>query len=888
MSRFFLTFAFCVSVFSVYENAYSLSIAASSASVRQQSFTGSLAWNGEVGEYLYIPADGTYRVTVRAAGQLAGGIGPLMALRINQSSYQTVSVNTTTYADYTFDVALRDGVHLIGVAFTNDALISGQDRNLLLDTITVSPINGGGEPTLSTAADWNAWAPTRDADVLATTNALIEENRKSPAQVMVVDPNGNPVPGVTVTVNQGKGEFLFGANLFGYDAFSSSTLNDTYKQRFSDACNYATIPFYWAWMEPVAGFPMYALIDAMVWWAGTRNITMKGHAVLYGEADMIPAWAGTVPSESVQLQRVSSILSRYGSSIRIWDLVNEPLSAQVPMAFASASSLAKSLQPGNTLIANEYGQFYNGFDIFYANAYQTLREWVPAQRAAGVPIDVVGFEAHEPLDTAWPLEHVWNHLNLYAALGTDIHITEFTVCSNGNPVLGSPYRGTWTEATQGQYVEDFYRVAFAHPKVKAISGWDLSDNGAWLPYGGLLRSDMNPKPAYEKLKQLVTSEWRTNTGGASDSSGRFLFRGFHGDYNVKATYNGVDYTATMKVSKDGANAVSLTVPAASVPDTTAPVIALSGNALVTVAVGAAYSDAGATASDNRDGDISNRIVVSGSVNTLVVGSYTLTYTVSDLAGNAATPVTRTVSVVDTVKPVITLLGSSSMSLMAGGTFTDPGATASDNYDGDISARIVRTGSVNTGAAGVHTLTYNVSDYAGNAALPLTRTVTVTAPDTTKPVITLLGSTPVTVNVFGTYTDAGATATDNVDGTITNRIVKTSTVNANVVGTYSVTYTVSDLAGNAATPVVRTVKVVDTVKPVITMLGSASISIKRGSTYTDAGATAVDNYDGNITSKITATSTVNTGATGTYTVKYNVKDTSNNAASTVTRTVKVVR
>ncbi|HOS02991.1 MAG TPA: DUF5011 domain-containing protein, partial [Candidatus Hydrogenedentes bacterium] len=81
-------------------------------------------------------------------------------------------------------------------------------------------------------------------------------------------------------------------------------------------------------------------------------------------------------------------------------------------------------------------------------------------------------------------------------------------------------------------------------------------------------------------------------------------------------------------------------------------------------------------------------------------------------------------------------------------------------------------------------------------------------DTTPPVITLLGVTPVTVTRNTTYVDAGATAWDNQDGDITDRLVKTSTVNTSVVGAYTVTYTVSDTAGNAAIPVIRVVNVVE--------------------------------------------------------------------------------
>ncbi len=79
-------------------------------------------------------------------------------------------------------------------------------------------------------------------------------------------------------------------------------------------------------------------------------------------------------------------------------------------------------------------------------------------------------------------------------------------------------------------------------------------------------------------------------------------------------------------------------------------------------------------------------------------------------------------------------------------------------------------------------------------------------DTTPPVITLLGDASVTLTVGGTFTDAGATATDDVDGDITSHIVETGTVDVNTLATYTLTYNVSDTAGNPATPVTRTVVV----------------------------------------------------------------------------------
>ncbi len=285
------------------------------------------------------------------------------------------------------------------------------------------------------------------------------------------------------------------------------------------------------------------------------------------------------------------------------------------------------------------------------------------------------------------------------------------------------------------------------------------------------------------------------------------------------------------------------------------------------ATGSSYTVSSATASDG--------------------GNYTVR--VSNRAGDyLGNPVSSqalvTVNVPQSKLPIITLTGQPNVTVEAPKTYVDAGATARDYTGADITSRIVVTGSVNSNVIGVYTLTYNVTDSYGNAAVPVTRTVSVV--DTTKPVITRLGNATVTVQGKTTYTDAGATASDNYDGNITSRIITTGTVNTSVLGTYTLTYNVSDSSDNAATPVSRTVKVVDTIKPVITMLGNSKVTIKRNSQYTDAGATASDNFDGNLTSKIAVTTNVNTSRVGTYYVRYNVKDSSGNAAAQKSRTVIV--
>ena len=248
-----------------------------------------------------------------------------------------------------------------------------------------------------------------------------------------------------------------------------------------------------------------------------------------------------------------------------------------------------------------------------------------------------------------------------------------------------------------------------------------------------------------------------------------------------------------------------TVTISITPMNDAPVISLTGLDPVNVTVGDAYNDAGATALDAEDGDITANIVVGGdTVDTNTAGTYVITYDVTDSGGAAAVQVTRTVNVVTDNAPVITLLGSSPVNVTVGGSYTDAGATAMDTEDGDITANIVVGGdTVDTNTVGTYVITYNVTDSNGNAAAEVTRTVNVIADNV--PVITLVGNDPVNLTTGDSYTDAGATAMDTEDGDITaDIVVGGDTVNTAMAGTYVITYNVTDSNGNAAVEVTRTV------------------------------------------------------------------------------------
>ncbi|MDX2504375.1 MAG: DUF5011 domain-containing protein [Gammaproteobacteria bacterium] len=148
------------------------------------------------------------------------------------------------------------------------------------------------------------------------------------------------------------------------------------------------------------------------------------------------------------------------------------------------------------------------------------------------------------------------------------------------------------------------------------------------------------------------------------------------------------------------------------------------------------------------------------------------------------------------------LGGGTLTHSSGTPVSDPGTLTAAQLD-----TLVYTPLADATGSPLATFTFTVNDIEdGTVSAQLGINVTA---DVTAPVIILTGSQIVSIEQGTAYVDAGATAQDNVDGDISANITATSTVDVNTIGAYSVTYNVSDAAGNAATPVTRTVTVTTT-------------------------------------------------------------------------------
>lgn len=184
------------------------------------------------------------------------------------------------------------------------------------------------------------------------------------------------------------------------------------------------------------------------------------------------------------------------------------------------------------------------------------------------------------------------------------------------------------------------------------------------------------------------------------------------------------YTITYRASFYGWSGVG--VREVRVQDRESPVITLTSNPDSYTIPGQAYEEEGYTAWDDCDGDITDLVIREER-------DGVVTYRVSDRAGNV-TSICRKIYYVDPVPPELTLLGEDTVYMLAGEEYPEPGWTAVDNRDGDVSDRVEVTGELDLRLAGTYTLTYTATDKSGNA-VTAQRTVVVSPqprPDTVTP------------------------------------------------------------------------------------------------------------------------------------------------------------
>ena len=386
--------------------------------------------------------------------------------------------------------------------------------------------------------------------------------------VKVIDKNGNPVSNKDLVLNQKSHEFLFGCGAFDFLDFPGMQPNGDRRDKWLALMNYGTLPFYWGRYEPEEGHPNYEMLKDAADRLVANNVTLKGHPLCWHTvcADWLLKYSDEVIMDK-QLARINRDVTAFKGTIDIWDVINEVVIMPIFDKYDNAV----------TRICNKYGRVTLVKEVFAAaraanpdgtfliNDFNTSPQYEKLLEElldAGVEISAIGIQSHQH-QGYWGEAKLRDVLKRFSRFGLPIHFTENTLISGEIMPAYIEDLNDWQvdewptteegELRQEKEWEEMYRILFADPNIKAITGWDFAD-GAWLNApSGLITKDNRCKPVYNKLLSLVKGEWWTKDEVIhTNSDGIVNIKGTKGTYGIDGA------EGVIKISSEPSN-VTVTI-----------------------------------------------------------------------------------------------------------------------------------------------------------------------------------------------------------------------------------------------------------------------------------------------------------------------------------------
>ncbi len=460
----------------------------------------------------------------------------------------------------------------------------------MMCTTTVLTLVGGGvfistgnaeeivKPEEAVSAEYHAiW----NDEVNREIDERIEKYRKADATFTL-----EGVAGKKVRVEQKTHEFQFGAHLFNFDQLGSDDLNAKYKSYYGKdkLFNAATIPFYWKEVEPEEG--KYRLDsdyrDTAEFWNNVKEpekqphwrrpcpepliefceangISMHGHPIIYYR--IMPSWMKMVPEYLPTLTQKTRdharmLARRYQGRLDSWDVVNESVHPE-------GWTKRYPIEPEDyTFMTWEVVQAEFPADVKLAindSWRDVYPPFIKGLMDRDAKIDVLGLQMHifgsKPMQeiaagkdcitngTSWKPRDVEKYLRELDKLERPIHLSEITI--------PAPDTSAHSEAMQAQVTRDMYRLWFSWPSIYRITWWNVVDGCGYAgepTKSGLFTRQMEPKPVYYAMDQLINHEWKTNMTLDADANGTISFRGFKGNYTLTWTdENGKEQVQEVRV-----------------------------------------------------------------------------------------------------------------------------------------------------------------------------------------------------------------------------------------------------------------------------------------------------------------------------------------------------
>lgn len=395
-----------------------------------------------------------------------------------------------------------------------------------------------------------------------------------------------PVEVENLKVELVRHEFLFGiyasrmmSEELVYQKYSKEEIN-RYEELTRRIFNYGTVATVWKKVEPeqckmrwdysndknidvsLDTNPTYTVPDVALNFCKKNGLVVKGHCLSWMISDehFIPNWAIEKQKHSIVERNLNKhirdVCNRYGNQIFIWDVVNEAADYQTRNSIRYDDYIFKAFKEAERLLPTDSVFMINEtLDAWmqYVKNEQTGRFYMLCQNliARGAKLDGIGLQFHIFSINHWqkilqgerytPYQ-LCKALDGYARLNRPIHITEITIPSS--------FEGG--EEAQAYYAEKIYELWFSHPAVEAITWWNMRDGQANAKetkfMGGLIRSDLTPKPSYKALENLIAKKWQTKEEHKGKVN-EFVFTGFYGKYKLTYTQNGKEFIKEIWLDK---------------------------------------------------------------------------------------------------------------------------------------------------------------------------------------------------------------------------------------------------------------------------------------------------------------------------------------------------
>ena len=499
---------------------------------------GCVVWDGYIGTLIKMDKPGIVTVTVKADGQMARRVLPIMHLHIaDQREVFNVEDHGgahTTYSDYTAKFNLPAGVHWVRVELANDIFKPPVDRNIFLKSITFS---GAPVEVLNT--------PTNE-NILAAADSYIKNYRRGQAAVTL---EGLP-KGTTVQVKLKNHAFNFGAAVFGYKPEHASWTkpnvpegsNDYKYAQFIKSHFNMIVPENagkWELNEAMRDVPDMSLVDSMLDFAERNGISVRMHTVFWGAQQ--PGWVQRLEQQALRdqkaydelwdeiMERIDYVVTRRAGRYVELDGINEsvhqPIYGEVFEIEGEAKiykMIAEASAGRARVYVNEFNVLNNPMDP-YSNWY---KGHIQSLLDEGAQIDGIGIQCHTTGAEHDPIM-IFRNLQHMSGFERPMTLTEFS-SDDKNPA---------------KVMTETMRLMFGNDQATGFMMWGFWKANTWRQGYALVDENWNLTDAGKAYEKLM-AEWTNDETLKVDDKGQVSFTGFYGDYDV--TIAGKTYPLTLK------------------------------------------------------------------------------------------------------------------------------------------------------------------------------------------------------------------------------------------------------------------------------------------------------------------------------------------------------